>query len=58
MALCITAMTKQCGTCKWWDMDYITQGEDDETYSPCNLKDIYMSEKEGQDCPVYEERKE
>jgi len=64
-------MSQQCGNCKWWD---ITAGIGDQheclyfykiyemKFPSCiNKQDItpeLMESQEGQNCPVYEERKE
>lgn len=53
-------MIKQCGDCKWRSRNYLREeamnhGICLETSVPA---DILMDETEGQDCPVFEERKE
>lgn len=59
-------MTKQCGTCKWWDSKYFSEASDQFTgyctepsLSADHTEDdpLIKDETEGQDCSVYEERK-
>lgn len=53
--------TKQCGTCKWWDTSpYDNPDELNLIHGLCkcpSLQNNYKYIDEGQDCPVYEERK-
>lgn len=57
-------MTKQCGTCQYWDRQpdtptAINTGECKAPMPRCvKAWDRLMLHYEGQDCPVYEERKE
>ena len=57
-------MTKQCGTCKWWDKDNSGHYADDP-FEPleadCKYKtpfwvreEKHVADFQGQDCPVYE----
>lgn len=67
----IRAMTtKQCGNCKWWDLssleDHYSFAVAACKYPENRLPDSlvtgktlsYMKHDHGQDCPVFEERKE
>lgn len=58
-------MNQQCGNCKFWDRDNIIGTT--SRAAPCLalipdcarvVNNGYMGETEGQNCPVYEERKE
>jgi len=61
-------MSQQCGKCKWWDRDNKVNHPPKKNHvSDCNApvpdscidsRKFYMRETEGQNCPVYEERKE
>lgn len=50
-------MTKQCGTCKWWDG--INKSNGDGRYmGMCTnpeVKEEFMINDQGQDCPCYHE---
>lgn len=65
--------TKQCGNCKWWGLskkryvneilfaDCVSENQDAESHVEVDKDEtsIYpMADHEGQDCPVFEERKE
>lgn len=61
-------MTKNCGNCKWWDMEhkeYHLIPANSYVADCCvpvpqwvNKNDMfYMAEVDGQDCPTWEERK-
>lgn len=57
-------MTKQCGTCKWWDIEHkYVWSPDDMAACLAPFPDSIcgdtklMHKTEGQDCQVYEERK-
>lgn len=56
-------MTKQCGNCKWWDYDNASYGFSDclahlPSCLPVDIERYSMDMYEGQDCPVFKERKE
>lgn len=59
-------MKKQCGNCRWWDMQRVFKTCLGELRSNCNAAipvsiihvDKYtMPEKSGKDCPIFEEIK-
>ena len=61
-------MNQQCGNCKWWDKEYqFMSGSINNPFNRakckvvlpnCVEKSKIMFENEGQNCLVYEERKE